>query len=250
MNRAHDSQEAMRAFEHARSAGFGNISLDLIYAIPDHDRKLWEHDLKSIVELRPEHISLYGLTIEEKTVFGKWEQAHKLIQLPEDEAAQQYLFAIEYLKAEGLQQYEVSNFGKEGFHSRHNHAYWTGVPYLGIGPGAHSFDGLSRRFNVRNNPQYIKALNAETPYYENESLSKTQRVNEQILTQLRTKQGLHLETINQSIEEDFLEELQFTTFIEELKQQNLIQIEDGYLSLNPKGFLVADEIALRLFLPE
>ncbi|MEP1034437.1 radical SAM family heme chaperone HemW [Ekhidna sp.] len=245
MNRVHNSNESINAFENARTAGFQNISLDLIYAIPDHSNERWEADLKAITDLDPEHISLYGLTIEDKTVFHKWEQQKKLVQVPEDEAAGQYLFAIDFLKSRGYVQYEVSNFGKEGFHSRHNNAYWSGVPYLGVGPGAHSFDGQSRRFNVRNNSKYLKAIHDSNSYHKTELLSRIQRINEQILTQLRTAKGLNL-SVPQNAMGVNLEELH-ADFILEISERQLAEIKNGFLSLKPKGFLVADEIALRLF---
>lgn len=248
MNRAHSSKEAIHAFENARSAGFQNISLDLIYAIPDHQKEQWEADLAAITDLQPEHISLYGLTVENQTVFGKWEQQNKLVQVPDDEAANQYLFAIEYLKNRGFRQYEVSNFGKEDFHSRHNNAYWSGLPYLGVGPGAHSYNGKSRRFNVRSNPKYLKAVQKGTSYYETEVLSKTQRINEQILTQLRTARGLNLESLNSAMGVELMK--LHSDFIQDIIAQGLVEINGGFLSLSPKGFLVADEIALRFFFPE
>lgn len=248
MNRAHNANQAREAFENARAAGFQNISLDLIYAIPDHDEKAWEKDLRALTELNPEHISLYGLTIEEKTVFGKWERESKLIQVPEDEAAAQYLFAIGFLNDKGYIQYEVSNFGREGFHSRHNNAYWSGVPYLGVGPGAHSFDGASRSFNIRNNPKYIQAIQQNESFSETETLSKIQLINEQILTQLRTRNGLNLAKISETSGADFPEV--HRALINEMSGLDLIELEDGFMRLRPKGFLVADEIALRLFFPE
>ena len=248
MNRIHSSDQNSEALENARNAGFQNISLDLIYALPDHSQKNWEKDLKNVVELAPEHISLYGLTIEDKTVFGKWERQNKLIQVPEDDAAQQYLFAIEYLSKLGFHQYEVSNFGKEGFHSRHNNAYWKGVPYLGIGPGAHSFNGTSRRFNIRNNSKYIQAVKSGNPYWEEEKLSNTQMVNEKILTQLRTTEGLNLNEINEHLKISL--EDQHHDFLKEIQGQGLIRVGNGWLNLTSHGFLVADEIALKLFFPE
>ena len=249
MNRIHSSEEAVKAFRNARSAGFENISLDLIYAIPDHDRNAWEKDLKAITSLDPEHISLYGLTIEEKTVFGKWERENKLIQLPEDAAAEQYLFAIDFLTANGYLQYEVSNFGKKGFHSRHNHSYWAGTPYLGVGPGAHSFDGKNTRsFNVRNNSKYLKAINENLEYSEHEELSDIQRINERILTELRTSGGVNLKKI-ESLSGRRIEDLH-ATFLQEIRKKNMIEMTDDFLRLKPHGFLVADEVALRLFFPE
>jgi len=249
MNRAHSSNESVSAYENARSAGFQNVSLDLIYALPDHDEDSWKHDLKSMVDLNPEHISIYGLTIEDKTVFGKWERDEKLIQIPEEQAAKQYLFAVQFLKSYGFIQYEVSNFGKEGFHSRHNHSYWSGKTYLGVGPGAHSFDGRSvRRFNVRSNPKYLKALSNGDSYYEEESLSKMQRVNERILTELRTKAGIDLSKIKELTSQN-LREIH-KSFIDQMIHDGFIEISSDRLWLTPQGFLIADEIALRLFFPE
>ncbi len=248
MNRVHSSEQSMDAVRHARKAGFDNLSLDLIYALPNHERTYWENDLRMIVDLDPEHVSLYGLTIEDQTVFGKWEREDKLIQVPEDEAAQQYLFAVDFLKKSNFIQYEVSNFGKEGFKSRHNNAYWNGVSYLGVGPGAHSFNGRSRRFNVRNNAKYMQADKSGTSYWEEEELSKIQRINETILTSLRTKQGLNLLDIgnqmNLSLEDEYAH------FLKEIHDQKLMKIDNGCMRLTSKGFLVADEIALRMFFQE
>ncbi len=250
MNRIHDTNESFTAIKNARNAGFQNISLDLIYAIPDHSREKWQSDLEQIIKLNPEHVSLYGLTIEDKTVFGKWEHENKLIQVPEDEAAAQYLLAIDFLTENDYLQYEVSNFGKQGFYSKHNNAYWSGVPYLGVGPGAHSFDGEhTRRFNVSNNAKYLKALQGDgIPFSENEVLSTKQRLNEMILTQLRTKKGLNLKVFEQSSGHALAKVHQH--FLEETAHQNLVEISNDFLRLKPLGFLVADEIALRLFLPE
>ncbi len=249
MNRIHSSQESLEAIDNVRSAGFSNVSLDLIYAIPDHNSKRWKEDLQRVIDLNPEHISLYGLTIENKTVFGKWERDDKLIQVPEDEAAEQYLYAIEFLKKKGYIQYEVSNFGKEGYYSRHNNAYWSGVPYLGVGPGAHSFDGKSkRRFNIRNNSKYLKAISSGTLHWEEEMLSSNQRINEQILTQLRTKNGIDLLVYKKEIGVDL--KVKHQMFLNEMLALDMIELSQQHLRLKPKGFLVADEIALRLFIPE
>ncbi len=247
MNRAHAASDSMEAFQNARAAGFNNISLDLIYAIPNHDEKKWNSDLESITKLEPEHISLYGLTIESKTVFAKWEEQKKLIELPEEEAAKQYLFAIDFLKSKGYQQYEVSNFGRDELYSRHNTNYWAGIPYLGVGPGAHSYDGSSRRFNIRNNAKYISGINSNESYFESENLSATQLINERILTQLRTAKGLDLNSL-ESMRPQF--ENAHSNFLEELTKQDLICVEGNFISLKPQGFLVADEIALRLFFDE
>lgn len=247
MNRIHTRDQVFEGFQHARQAGFSNISLDLIYALPDAGFNYWESDLTQVSEMNPEHISLYGLTIEERTVFGHREKKGELISIPDDDAAKQYLYAIEFLKSKGYDHYEVSNFGKEGFYSRHNHSYWSGVPYLGVGPGAHSFNGHSRQMNVRNNPRYLKEINSDS-YFEVEELSNIQLLNEQILTSLRTSRGLSIEMISSKYGVDLTDE--YGSLLEELIDQKLIEIESDYIRLLPNGFLVADEIALRLFFPE
>lgn len=248
MNRAHSSDQATNAYLQARKAGFENISLDLIYARPDEDAGAWTNDLHKIVELNPEHISLYGLTIEDKTVFRKWEKEHKLIQLPEEDAASQYLEAITYLAANDFHQYEASNFSKAGFESKHNSAYWTGAHYLGVGPGAHSFNGEARHINIRNNAKYLKLIAAGETHYDVEVLSKVQRINEQTLTSLRTINGLDFNEMKSQWGVD-LQEVHHT-FIKDLCNQKMAVIEHGKMRLLPNGFLIADEISLRLFFPE
>lgn len=248
MNRIHSSGQAISAFENARAIGFENISLDLIYALPEAGFDFWKSDLKKMVELQPEHISLYGLTIEEKTVFGNWSNKGKLIEVPEDEAATQYLHAIDFLKSSGYEHYEVSNFGKPGYSSRHNTSYWQGIPYLGIGPGAHSFDGKSRQLNVRNNQKYIRLITSGESYYDTEQLSQTQLLNERILTSLRTHTGIDLHQLKSEFTVDLKDE--YADVLSEFERNGFIILMDGFIRLTPNGFLVADEVALRLFFPE
>jgi len=248
MNRIHSSEEALKSFHNARESGFDNISVDLIYALPDHGLDAWMKDLQLAASFNPEHISIYGLTIEERTVFGKRKISGLLIEEPEEMAAEQYLQTIEVLEANGYKQYEVSNFAKPGFESKHNSSYWAGDKYLGVGPGAHSFDGRSRQFNVRNNAKYLKAISANSSYHESEELSKSQIANERILTRLRTSSGIDLEKFKSDFELNLLAEHQ--ELIEQLRKQNFLKIKEQNLFLTSTGFLVADEIALKLFFDE
>lgn len=245
MNRAHNSEDAEIAFQSAREAGFDNISIDLIYALPNAKNDQWNSDLNQIFELNPDHISLYGLTIEDKTVFGKRKKEGKLVELPEDDAAEQYLHAIEALKDQGFEHYEVSNFGKPGFHSKHNNSYWSGVSYLGVGPGAHSFNGKSRQFNVRHNARYIKATKSSNTFFEIEDLTETQRLNEQILTGLRRAQGINFEDLKAKFDVDL--KTTYSQELEKFQNQDLIVLTNASIRLTTKGFLVADDIALQLF---
>lgn len=248
MNRAHCNIQSQEAYENARKVGFENISIDLMYALPDESPDLFISDLKKLIQLGPEHISLYGLTIEDRTVFGRQKKKGILIEMPEEQAAHQYLEAISLMKAHNYYQYEVSNFGKEGFHSRHNLNYWNHRPYLGVGPGAHSYNQSSRRFNIRSNPKYVKAIQGTESYFEEEILSEIQQLNERILTGLRTADGINTKVINEIFKVDVLADHQ--GLLADLDVKNLINIEDSRIQLKPEGFLVADSIALQLFYDE
>ncbi|MEM0938549.1 MAG: radical SAM family heme chaperone HemW [Bacteroidota bacterium] len=248
MNRIHDSKQAERAFLNARNAGFKNISLDFIYALPNYSNSFWELDLSKAVEMEPEHISLYGLTIEERTVFGKRRNKNKLKELPEEEAAEQYLHAISFLNLSGYNHYEVSNFAKPGFYSRHNLAYWSGQNYLGVGPGAHSFNGRTRQLNIRNNPKYLKAWIKKSTFFQIEELSEIQLLNETILTRLRRESGISFKEVNEKYNVD-LKRI-YHGILTKLHQQKLAIYSEDSLRLTSHGFLVADEIALQLFFQE
>ena len=248
MNRIHSSEEAVDAFHRARNLGFQNISVDLIYALPNQSTSDWLDDLNHVTTLNPEHISIYGLTIEDRTVFGVQRKNGQLLEVPEEVAANHYLKTVDLLASKGYNQYEVSNFSKPNFESQHNSSYWAGVPYIGLGPGAHSFDGKSRQFNIRNNAKYLKKIAGGDSYYESEELTALQMINERILTGLRTSNGIDL----QKFDSDFNIKLEV-----EQKQNIQLFIEQGFMlgtekrvQLTTTGFLVADEIALKLFFDE
>lgn len=248
INRAHSSREAMKCLEEARLVGFTNISADLIYAIPPDEMNYWEYDLDTLLRFDLEHISLYGLTIEEKTVFGKWAQKGKLYEVPEETAAKQYQLAIEKLKANGYEHYEVSNFGKPGFHSRHNSAYWDDQIYLGIGPGAHSYDGTTRSYNISHNARYLEAISQDELPKTTEALSETDRINEYLFTHLRTARGIELETFTKRFGENLVNSNK--SLLIEFQNQELLEFNEKFLRLTSKGFMIADEITWRLFFDE
>ncbi|MEM6641746.1 MAG: radical SAM family heme chaperone HemW [Bacteroidota bacterium] len=251
MNRSHDMHEAVKAFDLARLEGFDNISLDLIYALPDEEQKAidqWNSDLEKAIELSPEHLSLYGLTIENSTPFGRRKRAGKFEEVPESIAAGQYIAAVNILRSNGYKQYEVSNFGKPGKQSRHNLAYWDGIPYDGIGPGAHSFDGKTRRVNVANNQKYVTAASTQTDFWNAERLNNTELLNERILTALRKAEGISFSKIFQDFSRDLAKERK--SLFEQFAQQDLLILDENSARLTTQGFLVADEIALHLFFDE
>lgn len=246
LNRAHDAATAVKSVEDARRAGFTNLTIDLIYAIPDQSRQAWERDLGRAVTLDPPHISAYTLTIEEKTVFGHRLSKGKLKAVSDHLAAEQLELLMEKLTAAGYLQYEISNFSKPGHESRHNSNYWNGVPYLGIGPGAHSFNTTSRQANVANNHLYVRALKQKAVPFEIEVLSRYDRVNEYILTSLRTAAGCRLSVLKADLECDLM--ILHSRYLTELQKHKLLEIQDDHLRLTPKGRLVADRIASDLFL--
>lgn len=248
MNRAHSANEARESIKLAFETGFTNMTADLIYAIPPENMGYWEKDLSEMITLSLPHISLYGLTIEEKTVFGNWLAKGKLHETSEDIAARQYRYAIETLTEAGYEHYEVSNFAKPGFRSKHNSAYWSGEKYLGVGPGAHSYDGNTRSYNVRNNTKYINEIEKGVLPETIEYLSKIQRINEYVLTHLRTAKGIDLTEVRSKFEVDLKKDSK--QVLSNYLNQGLIVWEGDQIRLTIDGFMVADEIALGLFYDE
>jgi len=245
LNRAHDSGRAISSFQWARDAGFTNISIDLIYAIPEQDNKKWLSDILQAVSLNPDHISCYSLTIEEKTAFGKWASAGKLRLVPDDVAAGQLEILIDQLEQHGYEHYEISNFARTGYYSRHNSNYWKHEKYLGIGPSAHSFNKTHRAFTISNNPLYIKAIAGGAMPVETELLTRENKVNEFILTTLRTSWGTNLKTLKMEYEHDLFE--QNRAYIQSLLNMGLVTLENDILCLSRKGKFLADKIAADLF---
>lgn len=245
LNRAHDGQEAMQCVERARSTGFDNISIDLIFSIPGTSEAVVESDIKTGLSLTPEHISVYSLTIEEKTVFGNWYAKGKLQITDDDESARQFDFIINRLEQHGYEQYEISNFSRAGHYSRHNSSYWKNVNYLGIGPGSHSFNGTSRQSNLPHNPKYLRSMEMGTVPFEIEELDATAKSNEYLLTTLRTKWGCDLDKLRRVFGYDLVNER--ASEIEKLIVDHLIRIEGNMMFLTRGGIFLADEVIRQLF---
>ena len=248
LHRAHDSHTAVLSVEHAQAAGFQNISLDLIYAIPGLTSAEWEKNILRATRLQPQHISAYTLTIEEKTPFGRWLAKGTLKPVDEALAAAQQEILTGLLGASGFRQYEISNFALPGFESRHNSSYWSGAKYLGIGPSAHSFDQVSRQYNVANNHLYVRALADRKVPFVAEQLKPSEQVNEYILTSLRTDAGCNLETLRREFHYDLL--AQHGQYLRELQDHHLVVLQPPILKLTDAGKLLADRISSDLFLVE
>ena len=245
MNRAHSSREAFEAVRTAKDVGFENITIDLIYGIPNKGMDYWKRQLDYLLELDIPHLSAYCLTIEPKTVFSHWVKEKK-IEVPADDASRkQFEYLRKRLLAQDYEHYEISNFAKKGFLSQHNSAYWLGAPYLGIGPSAHSYDTTKRRWNIANNPLYIQKVMNSEPYFEEEKLSGKDQLNEYILTRLRTKWGMDLREIEKKSQGIDLQEWK-ETLQHHLTAGNLEQ-KQNVITLSEQGLFLADHIAADLF---
>ena len=247
-NRAHRSDEGLEAVQMAKDAGFTKLSIDLMYGFPAKDHGLWERDLEIALENDPGHISSYCLTVEPKTALGKWAAKGKFEEASEDFAAEQFEILMDYMETASYLQYEISNFAKEGHFAIHNTNYWKGVPYLGIGPSAHSYDGKIRGANLANNALYLKKLQQGEVCFTEESLEGADRANEHILTSLRTIWGLDLERMKSEFGADLLAE--HGTMVKKLLQEEMLGKKDNILYLKRKGKFVADTIAASLFISQ
>jgi oxygen-independent coproporphyrinogen-3 oxidase len=193
MHRVHDASQTLEAVRVIREARFDNFSLDLIFALPPEVRRSWQRDLRQAIAVEPAHISLYGLTIEPATPLGRWRDRGEVAEAPEERYETEFLGAAELLSREGYEHYEVSNFARPGYRSRHNSSYWSGVAYVGLGPGAHEFDGSKRRWNARSYAEWCRRLRLGLdPVEGDETLSAGSRAAEEVYLGLRTKHGLRL----------------------------------------------------------
>jgi len=245
MNRAHHSEQALHCIPDAADVGFNNISLDLIFGWPHLEMDAWMKNVEIAFSLPITHLSCYGLTIEPKTALA-WQITKGVMDAPDDEkAALQYEYLLAESERLGFPWYEISNFSKPGFESKHNRAYWLGIPYLGIGPSAHSFDGNTRSSNVKSNGAYVAALQKGEREFETEVLKHGERFHEFILTSLRMRKGITLSVLRtlygDGVTGQVLEAAQ--TFVD---KHWLIRDPDQ-LRLSIEGLLFADKITSELF---
>jgi oxygen-independent coproporphyrinogen-3 oxidase len=244
LNRVHTGEQAITAIEVLKQSGIDNITIDLIYGLPDQQIEDWSKNLNEIISQEINHISAYALTVEDKTVLGH-QQKQGLLNLPSDEQyEEQYMLMCKELQKAGYEHYEVSNFAKPGFRSEHNQLYWQGVPYLGIGPAAHSFDGDDRFYNISNNASYIRSIKQGVLPSESEVLTDDQQFNEYLLTRLRTNSGINLKKIETEYNRDLRAE--FTEYLDECIRNQLAYYENNRFILTEKGFFVSDAIILEL----
>lgn len=245
MNRAHTASEAQSAIKRVQDAGFENITTDLIYGFPLLTNEKWEFNIQKLIEYQVPHISSYSITVEPNTALAKLISKEKQANMDEGQSANQFLMLIDQLSESGFDHYEISNFSKPGMHSRHNSNYWDGVSYLGIGPSAHSFNGESRQWNISNNSKYIDSIELKKVPAETEFLSTENKINEYIMTSLRTSKGMNLQLIALKFGSDYSNEIHngLETFIE----KQWVAINEQMVALTREGKLFADHIASELF---
>ena len=245
MNRAHNAEEAKQCLEIAINY-FNNISIDLIYGIPDCSNEQWIENINTALSFGIPHISSYALTVEPKTALESFIKKGIIKNVDDEKAQEQFYILKEILEKNQFIHYETSNFGKEGLFSKNNTAYWLGKPYLGIGPSAHSFFGNQRSWNVKNNAKYIKAIQQSTLPFESETLTKTDQYNEIIMTGLRTIWGVSIEKIRNNFGEKYVEYLAQQS--KKYTDDGLFIFENGILKTTKKGLFLSDGIASDLFM--
>ncbi|BAV10258.1 oxygen-independent coproporphyrinogen-3 oxidase [Filimonas lacunae] len=249
MNRAHNATQAKAAIELAQAAGFDNITIDFIYGGPTLSDEHWKQNVQTAIALGIPHLSCYALTVEPKTALEKMIAQHKKEDVDTDKQSRHFDQLVQWVTAAGFEHYEISNFARPGYRSKHNSNYWAGTHYLGVGPSAHSFNGISRQWNIANNTLYTQSLEKGEVPFEVEYLTTKQQLNEYIMTSLRTMEGLHLKKI-QEIQPGLAGE----KTVEQLKkgaakyiQQGLMLQQEDTLIITNAGKFLADGIAADLF---
>jgi oxygen-independent coproporphyrinogen-3 oxidase len=245
MNRAHDAMQAYKSIELAMQHNFKNVSIDLIYGTPVQTNERWQQNLERALQLNVPHLSCYALTIEPGTALQKMISLKKKQTIDAERQSTQFELLMQWAASKNYEHYEISNFAKHGFRSRHNSSYWQGKSYLGLGPSAHSFNGNSRQWNVSNNVLYIEGINKNTVPFEIETLTPTQKINEYIMTALRTKEGIELKHLKKLSGEKIVAGI--LKDAEKFIRRNLMKNANGLLVLTQKGKLFADGIAGDLF---
>lgn len=244
LNRRHTALQALESVENAYKAGFTKLSVDLMYGIPGLSLKQWTENLTIVTGLPVNHISAYHLTYHEGTIFHSWLKNGKLQELPEEESIAQFEKLTEITGKSGFEQYEISNFARNDEISLHNSGYWTGKKYLGLGPSAHSYNKLSRQWNVSDVDTYISSVCAGKPAYESELLSEKDKLNDYLITGIRTKWGISLPMVRTLYGEKLFEQV-FNSMRGYLKDGTLLLDGDTIL-LSRKGMVISDQIMLAM----
>jgi oxygen-independent coproporphyrinogen-3 oxidase len=244
INRRHTSKQAVEAVARAQAAGFDNISIDLIYGLPYQTIESWERQLDKAFSLHIQHISAYGLTYEEGTPLWKQRESGKIKSVDDLTMNTMYMLLLEKMKQNGFEAYEISNFSLPGFRSRHNSSYWKQEPYLGIGPSAHSYDLLSRQWNIASIQEYIRAVNNGTLFFEREELTLNDRYNDFVMVSLRTSDGIDVSLLKSEFGSELAEYClkNIKTFID----SEQVYDSEGKLRLSTSGIQLSNLILIQL----
>jgi oxygen-independent coproporphyrinogen III oxidase len=245
MNRAHNAAEAKTVIQKAKEAGFENFTVDLIYGTPGLTDEKWIQNLEWVIQQNITHLSCYALTVEEKTPLDKQIRLQQKATTDPEQQSGQFLLLMDFMQQAGFEHYEISNFAKPGHRSKHNSSYWQGKHYLGLGPSAHSFNGISRQWNRANNQQYIQSLQQGIIPFEKEELTTTQQLNEYIMTSLRLMEGCDLNFVQTKFGADKVTELKQKSMT--FQTSNWLIEKTNTLVLTKEGKLFADRIASELF---
>ena len=248
MNRAHNAGQAHQCIENIRKAGFDNYTIDLIYGSPLLNDEQWEQNVQTAINYGIPHLSCYALTVEERTPLHKQINQQLKQDVDNEKQARQFILLMQWLRAAGYEHYEVSNFAKPGFRSRHNSSYWRGEKYIGIGPSAHSYDGRARTWNIANNNAYIQAINSGKVPGETEVLTEVQKFNEYIMISLRTMEGIDTKRVAKQWGQNTTVRLEQQ--LQRYVVNGLVVKRESSYSLTDEGMLRADGIASDLFFDE
>lgn len=245
MNRAHTADQSAYSILQAQDAGFDNLTIDLIYGSPVLSDEKWRQNVQKSIDYHIPHLSCYALTVEPKTALAAFIEKKKMQDTDQEQQARQFIALMQWLEEAGYEHYEISNFSLPGKRSRHNTAYWQGKPYYGFGPAAHSFNGTdTRSWNIANNALYIQSLHSNTIPAENELLTTVQRLNEYIMTSLRTVEGIDLNFLQKQFGPSST--LRILSSAERYKHEQLT-LTGNHIKLTATGKLFADGIAADLF---
>ena len=243
MNRAHNAEEAIQSIRNAKEVGFANISIDLIFGSQTTSNEMWQQNLDTFFDLEVNHLSAYSLTVEEKTALAHQVAKGKVENVDDEKNYHQYLMLQGAIKENDFEQYELSNYCKNEAYSKHNTSYWQNKKYLGVGPSAHSFDGVSRQWNVRNNTLYINGINNNKPFFEKEELSEIDRYHEYLITSLRTKWGINKSTVENDFSDYIIEHFNKRS---NLINKSIVDLSANFLKIKPEFLFQSDEVVREL----
>lgn len=246
MNRRHNAHQAITAIETAFRAGFNNIGIDLIFGMPNSNSLRWQQNLETAMQLPIEHLSAYHITYHENTQFQNLLEKGKIVELSEDESLSQFEMLLDITAQNGFEHYEISNFARNKNYSRHNRKYWLDEKYLGLGPSAHSYNRISRQWNVADVDRYIASMLTGEPLFEKEILTEKEKANDFILTRIRTKWGIHLDDFEKLFGKNAGHTLQKSA--QRFIDSNHLKSENGTILLTRKGIMISDEILVALII--